>query len=57
MQNRGNYTDKNRNQGSKTKKKKKERERALIRHTKKSTEDDIDNWVVLYLEWLNEFYS
>ena len=43
MQNRENCTDKNRNQGSKTKKKKRERERALIRHTKKSTEDDTDN--------------
>lgn len=41
MQNKENYTDKNRNQGSKTKKK--EREKALIRHTKKSTQDDIDN--------------
>ena len=40
MQNKETYTDKNRNQGSKTKKK---RERALIRHTKKSTQDDIDN--------------
>ena len=29
--------------GVRQKKKKRERERALIRHTKKSTEDDIDN--------------